>query len=159
MSCPLLPPIRPSAWLDWYKEHTSLVPRSPDDKKHALLVVGSVAVKKLAHNAFLPTNLNLQTAKVQFFSTLSLDKIHEDTQLAVFTDCVLEEVAKQSKVIERLLQNVALIFYCPEGDRQLAARVGVNDSRICPFMTTTSQDFVVDVEASMQRIQALSKLF
>ena len=146
---PLLPQVRPAAWVSWYKEHTSLVERKPTDKRHALLVVGRAAADHISHNAFLPTNLNLESASIQYFSNLTFDQIKSTTQLAIFVDVNIEEVARSTKTIERILLKCALILYCKEGfdiqrpANEATARLGLNDPKMSPFYCITDQDFAL----------------
>lgn len=145
-----------------FEEHTSLVERKPGDKKHALLVVGKSASDHLAHIAFLPTNLNLECATVQYFGAgaIELEQIQPATQLAIYVDANIEEVARKAKLIEHTLQKCALIFNCKEHfdisrpANETVARLGLNDPKITPFY----QDFTPPADWHLINVPDMSTL-
>ena len=90
---PLGPPIRPAAWVSWYKEYSPLTPRVYDAPRHALVIVGQSAVRYWGPAHFLPTQLALENASVERFIDISyLERINPATQLAIFDNCKLADL-------------------------------------------------------------------
>ena len=140
--------------------------RKPGGRKHALLVVGKGASDRLAHNVFLSTNLNLESATIQYFGggAIELGQIKPATQLAIFLDAGIEDVARKAKLIELALQKCALVLYCKENfdisrpANEAVARLGLNDPKSTPFYTVTDQDFTPSADWHLINVPDMSTL-